>query len=260
MQQRQKAHGSRSPSASSIHDVMYLCFLFSPNEARVHEGHPEVQQDGAPEQRYEERWLQHGTALRFLLQIWKIIPVKENAVVPAQPERSQNGLTPHPSSRHATRSEPPKLPDPPQGHPAPRWGRAGRGAAPPPHRHSRDRTGPAPLPAWRYEGSASPVRCRKSPSVKPPLRAVWAVLTHSPPAPMAPRARKEQRWKAGCGPPASALPSARPRAAPSVPSVSAQARATSLHTALPYAAPQPHFPGYCGPAVKRSCQTRGQGC
>lgn len=48
---------------------MYLCFLFSPNEARVHEGHPEVQQDGAPEQRYEERWLQRGTALRFLLQI-----------------------------------------------------------------------------------------------------------------------------------------------------------------------------------------------
>lgn len=69
MQQRQKAHGSRSPSASSIHDVMYLCLLFSPNEARVHEGHPEVQQDGAPEQRYEERWLQRGTALRFLLQI-----------------------------------------------------------------------------------------------------------------------------------------------------------------------------------------------
>lgn len=48
---------------------MYLCFLVSPDEARVHEGHPEVQQDGAPEQRYEERGLQHGSSLRFLLQI-----------------------------------------------------------------------------------------------------------------------------------------------------------------------------------------------
>lgn len=243
MQQRQKAHGSRSPSASSIHDVMYLCFLFSPNEARVHEGHPEVQQDGAPEQRYEERWLQRGTALRFLLQIWKIIPVKENAVIPGTARAVTERAHPAPllPPRNACRA--PKTAWPPQGHPAPRWGRAGRGAAPPPRRHSTDRTGPAPLPAWRYEGSASPVRCRKSPSVKPPLRAVWAVLTHSPPAPMAPRARKEQRWKAGCGPPASALPSARPRAAPSVPSVSARARAASLHTALPYAAPQPHFPG-----------------
>lgn len=167
-------------------------------------------------------------------------------MVPAQPERSQNGLTPHPSSRHATRAEPPKLPDPPRATPHPAEAgqavvqrRRPAGTA----RTGPDRTGPAPLPAWRYEGSASPVRCRKSPSVKPPLRAVWAVLTHSPPAPMAPRARKEQRWKAGCGPPASALPSARPRAAPSVPAVSARARAASLHTALPYAAPQPHFPG-----------------
>lgn len=35
-------------------------------------------------------------------------------------------------------------------------------------------------------GGGSPVRCRKSPSARAPLRAVCAVRTHSPPAPMAP--------------------------------------------------------------------------
>lgn len=40
---------------------------------------------------------------------------------------------------------------------------------------------------------------------------------------------------------------------PSVPSLSAQAQPVSLRAVLPYAAPQPYFPWYCGPAVKRGC-------
>lgn len=151
MQQRQKAHGSRSPSASSIHDVMYLCFLFSPNEARVHEGHPEVQQDGAPEQRYEERWLQHGTALRFLLQIWKIIPVKENAVIPGTARAVTERAHPAPllPPRNAFRA--PKAAWPPPGPPRTplRPGRPWCSAAAPQAQQGPDRTGTPPGLALR---------------------------------------------------------------------------------------------------------------